>query len=669
MTDIADELVTAQAVVAHLRAVHSQIAALQSEEIALMTSLYHLRRTQQLDLGVSNLNAGEDTATEIGIALKVSQASADGLIALGLDLENRYPATREAFAEGRIDLAQTRAISKSLTNASDELLTELEPDLAAYAEKSEPQRIRRTARRRLLEADPAGQAARRKSAEADRYVSITAHDDGTALLDGVLPAAGGQTLYERLREMASTQCCAKDPRTVAQRRADALVSLADGTGRLLCQCGHADCPRAVLGDLPVARKALVQVGVSAETLAGLQDNPALLSGFGAIDPDLARQIARHARFEIITDTCSTTNTVAIATGIVAAADAVADTTSPAVILCAAAATPVTTTPAAASLIATTATINAATNPATAAGAETGSAALAPVATSTAITSQRATARPGAATPAAGSLIVTTATDGVTTGHAATIAVAETGYAAPAAVMTSIVDTDTPTTAARAAGSPTVTTASINTATGTATAAGAETGSAAADTTSPPTTTTRRAENTDSTTELRYRPSARTARQARAIDGICRAPGCHIPAAASDLDHQDRFDHINPQAGGRTTEANLGARCRRHHRLKTLADNHTNGWTVRHHPGRVVEWCTPTGESVTTEPEGSLYLFPTTVVPPVTAAGVPDAEPTGSIFDPGVAVNIMTELMQVYTTPEQRRQQSRARASRRAGLNM
>ncbi|MGW4246742.1 DUF222 domain-containing protein [Nocardia sp. NPDC004722] len=494
MGDIADEIATAGAVVAHLRAVHQQIAALQAEEIALMTSLYHLRRAQQLDCGVSNLNAGEDTATEIGVALKVSQGTADGLIGLGLDLENRCPATREAFAAGRIDLAQTRAITKSLSNASEELLAELEPAMAAYAEKADPQRIRRTARRRLLEADPAGQAARRKAAEADRYVSITAHDDGTALLDGVLPAAGGQTLYERLREMASTQCCGKDPRTVAQRRADALVALADGTGRLICRCGLEDCPRAVVGETPVARKALVQVGVSAETLAGLQDNPALLAGLGAIDPDLARQVARHARFEVITDTTAVSPTGA---------------------------------------------------------------------------GQASSAR----------------------------------------------------------------------------------------------------QTTSAHTELRYRPGARTARQARAIDGICRAPGCQIPAAASDLDHQDRFDHSDPQAGGHTTEDNLGARCRRHHRLKTLADNHANGWTVRHHPGRVVEWCTPTGESVTTEPEGSLYLFPSTVVPPVTAAGVPDAEPTGSVFDPGVAVNIMTELVQVYTTPEQRRQHARARASRRAGINM
>ncbi|AYF74354.1 HNH endonuclease [Nocardia yunnanensis] len=490
MGDIADDMATAQAVIARLQAVHSDIAVLQAEEMALMTALYHLRREQQLECGVAYLDAGESTATEIGIALKVSQRSADDLIELGLGLENRYPATREAFEEGHIDLARVRAISKVLTNASDDVLDKLESKVAAYAEKAEPARVRRNANRWIKEADPEGQAERRKAAEAERYVNITAADNGTTVLDAVLPAAGGQAVFERLREMALGQVCGKDPRTISQRRADALVALADGTGRLVCQCGRDDCPRAVVGEAPVARKALVQVGVSAETLAGLQDNPALLAGFGAIDADLARQIARHARFEIITESTSTANGAPTADG-VEKADAV--------------------------------------------------------------------------------------------------------------------------------------------------------------------------EKTDSAVELRYRPSARIARRARAIDGSCRAPGCQVPAAASDLDHQDRFDHGDPQAGGRTTEANLGARCRRHHRLKTLADNHRNGWQVIHHSDRRVEWRTPTGESAITTPEGPDYLFPATPVPPVTVGGVPDAEPLAAVLDPGVAVMDLTEIMMVYSTPGQRRAVRRGRS--------
>ncbi|WP_167333449.1 HNH endonuclease signature motif containing protein [Nocardia concava] len=489
MGEFADDWASTFGVVEQLRVVHSRIAALQAEETALMTQLYEARRAQQLDVGVGQLYAGESAATEIGVALKMSQRSADNLINIGLDLKHRYPSTARAFAAGRIDLAQVRAIRETLTNVPEDQLAELEPKIAAYAENADPQRVRRTARRWITEADPEGQAKRRKEAEAERYVSVNAADNGTTVLEGVLPAVGGRTLFEKLREMACTQVCSEDPRTQNQRRADALVALADGTGRLTCQCGREDCPRAAFDAVaPVARKALVQVGVSAETLAGLQDNPALLAGLGAIDADLARQVARYARFQIITDTD------------------------------------------------------------------------------------------------------TAALDTADSGAVVSIA----------------------------------------------------------------------SEKASGVKELTYRPTARVAARVRALDGICRAPGCQVPAADTDLDHQDRFDHDNPDNGGRTTEHNLGARCRRHHRLKTLADNNCNGWKVDHLPDREVRWTTPTGDSITTTPEGTPFLFPTEPVSPVTAAGVPDAETISPFIDAGPVIDGLMEMMHVYCTPSQRKAYWRTR---------
>ncbi|WP_167333410.1 HNH endonuclease signature motif containing protein [Nocardia concava] len=524
MGEFADDWANTFEVVEQLRVVHSRIAALQAEETALMTRLYEARRAQQLEVGVGQLYAGESAATEIGVALKMSQRSADNLINIGLDLEHRYPTTARAFAAGRIDLAQVRAIRETLTNVPEDLLTELEPKIAAYAENADPQRVRRTARRWITEADPEGQAKRRKDAEAGRYVSVNAADNGTTVVDAVLPAVGGRTLFEKLREMACTQVCSEDPRTQNQRRADALVALADGTGRLTCQCGREDCPRAPFDAVaPVARKALVQVGVSAETLAGLQDNPALLAGFGAIDADLARQIARYARFQIITDS---------------------DTAAPS------------------------------------------TAALAADASDTVVS--------GAAASGAAAL------DAAASGAAASGAAAS-----GAAVLVA-------------------------------------------------------AEKGSGVKELTYRPTARVAARVRALDGICRAPGCQVPAADTDLDHQDRFDHDNPDNGGRTSEHNLGARCRRHHRLKTLADNHRNGWKVDHLPDREVQWTTPTGDSITTTPEGTPFLFPTEPVPPVTAAGVPDAETISPFIDAGPVIDGLMEMMHVYCTPSQRKAYWRTR---------
>lgn len=109
-----------------------------------------------------------------------------------------------------------------------------------------------------------------------------------AEVEGLLPAEGGRILAGRLRAM-SLDVCAHDPRTYAQRRADALVALAAGHSHLECRCEREDCTaRTDFGatDRPgVAVQILV--GVNASTLLGLDDAPGYLSGYGPIDADLA----------------------------------------------------------------------------------------------------------------------------------------------------------------------------------------------------------------------------------------------------------------------------------------------------------------------------------------------------------------------------------------------
>lgn len=84
---------------------------------------------------------------------------------------------------------------------------------------------------------------------------------------------------------------------------------------------------------------------------------------------------------------------------------------------------------------------------------------------------------------------------------------------------------------------------------------------------------------------RYRPSADLRRHLQARDQRCRFPGCGMPARDSDLDHT--VDHA---FGGPTTDANLGALCRRHHVLK-----HHTPWHVEHLDGGVYSWTSPTGQ--------------------------------------------------------------------------
>ncbi|MFE3001361.1 DUF222 domain-containing protein [Nocardia sp. NPDC059246] len=279
-----------------LRRAHGAAAFAQAAEITAVREVYRRHRAANAAPGAGGVRAGEFAAAEIAVAVHVSEAVAAALIDIGLALDS-LPQTKHAFAAGRIDLSRVQVIADSLRGLPHEVREVLEPKLIEAALRSDPARLRQTAQRWVTRLDPEGETRRREEREQDRDVRIRAVQDGMAVFDGLLPAAGAQALAMRLREM-SLQVCEADPRTMSQRRTDALVALADGSGRLRCGCGRGlDCPKADAPTTP--RRPLIQVGVSAETLLGLRDDPAFLAGYGPVDGALARTLAEHARFQVI----------------------------------------------------------------------------------------------------------------------------------------------------------------------------------------------------------------------------------------------------------------------------------------------------------------------------------------------------------------------------------
>jgi hypothetical protein len=90
----------------------------------------------------------------------------------------------------------------------------------------------------------------------------------------------------------------------------------------------------------------------------------------------------------------------------------------------------------------------------------------------------------------------------------------------------------------------------------------------------------------------YAPPAGLADFVRARDLHCRHPGCRQPATRADLDHT-----IPYQPDGTTSDHNLHASCRHHHRLKT----HVTSWYVDQHPDARITVTTPTGHTYTSHP--------------------------------------------------------------------
>jgi len=71
----------------------------------------------------------------------------------------------------------------------------------------------------------------------------------------------------------------------------------------------------------------------------------------------------------------------------------------------------------------------------------------------------------------------------------------------------------------------------------------------------------------------------------ARDRTCRFPGCRQSAYRGDLDHAQSWD-----SGGDTSAQNLGALCRRHHRMKTHG-----GWGLVSNSDGSCDWKSPTGK--------------------------------------------------------------------------
>ncbi|MFC0451023.1 HNH endonuclease signature motif containing protein [Rhodococcus jostii] len=260
-----------------------------------VTDFYDLCSGEDERRGINPAHSGRHASVELSVALGMNETTATAWIELGLELRHRLHRAHDAFAAGHIDLDQTRVIATMLTGVDDAELYILEAAILD-GRPLPPSKLRARWRRLVARHDPDSLPHRAKLAAADRDVRVRPADNGMSHLDGNLPAADAHTIAMRLRDIAIHDVCSKDPRTLAERRADALTALADGTGALVCRCGNEHCHTRT--GRPTARRApLIQVVINAGTLLGLDDTPAHLDGYGPIDADAARALAADGVFQ------------------------------------------------------------------------------------------------------------------------------------------------------------------------------------------------------------------------------------------------------------------------------------------------------------------------------------------------------------------------------------
>jgi hypothetical protein len=213
-------------------------------------------------------------AAEVSAAQDISHGMASGQMHLAAALRERLPKVAAVFAEGTISARLAAAIVWHTYLIRDpEALALVDKALAEDATRYGPLSASKTAQAidAVVDRHDPGALRRTRARARSREIVIdqSNHESGTAPLWGRLYATDAAVLDRRLLQMAH-DVCDDDPRTIAQRRADALGALAAGAERLTCSCDNVDCPaRAEAGDAPTG--VVIHVVAQASTLESEPD--------------------------------------------------------------------------------------------------------------------------------------------------------------------------------------------------------------------------------------------------------------------------------------------------------------------------------------------------------------------------------------------------------------
>jgi len=253
---------------AHQRMISHYQAKLFADMVAVR-DVYH-------DMWADRARAGEYGADEIRCALHLTRYSADVDMSFALDLADRLPEVFQMLSDGVIDLRRARVIDHGtchLTIGAARGVVERVAEAAVVMTTGE---LRARIKKLCIEADPHEAEDRYQRAVADRKLIAEPTVDGTANLSGLdLAPDRVAEVSRRINEIAETLRRDGETRTMDQLRADVYLDLLGGTGHKTNGKG----------------RAVINLTVDLDTLAGLTDHPGELNGFAPVIADIARQVA------------------------------------------------------------------------------------------------------------------------------------------------------------------------------------------------------------------------------------------------------------------------------------------------------------------------------------------------------------------------------------------
>ncbi|MCB0923363.1 MAG: DUF222 domain-containing protein [Mycobacterium sp.] len=186
------------------------------------------------------------TAAELAAELGISARRASSQMYLAQSLRERLPTVNTLFLDGRISARLASTISWRTHCVVDvRVMAAIDAEIAAAAAEWGPLSDRKIETLIDMVVDAHDPAARQWFREASRGMDVQFgkpdDDRGTRSVWGRLLSTHAELIEQRLTAIARG-VCAGDPRTVGQRRAEAMGAVFAGADRIPCRCGLPECP-------------------------------------------------------------------------------------------------------------------------------------------------------------------------------------------------------------------------------------------------------------------------------------------------------------------------------------------------------------------------------------------------------------------------------------------
>ncbi len=221
----------------------------------------------------------ETASSEVQAALHLTRRSADIQVDLASLLCERLPGVWEALHEGLIDLARARILSDLTTPLPQELARKVTETALVRAPSMTTGQLRAHLQRLIITVDPAAARERYEDSWKNEECSPNRLRTGLPICCGLnLPPAETNRAMRRINRLARALKAKGDRRRIDQIRADILLDLLTGKGQ----------PNGS------SEKGVVEIRVDMTTLAGIDDDPAEIPGFGPVLADVARKIVDEA---------------------------------------------------------------------------------------------------------------------------------------------------------------------------------------------------------------------------------------------------------------------------------------------------------------------------------------------------------------------------------------